>query len=295
MAAPAATLNATLKTVLDAQFNNREAIAEVADNTVAIAAPRGNTARSIHVPSYTTAAGYTEDSRITITTLLNQWDVYTKDHNTPVGAPVAATAGILTGLNVDGTAAAADAGLNAYLFAFIFGGRQQALDALTAIVADSTAAGAAGAARTFNYDFAPEITKLTDVNPASWAAAIAPANAANAPAGLHDWTTGWSGLLNGIAAYFPDDRKRCGAGEMYAPPANQNTAPALDPANPVGPDAIAPANLIRYAFGLLYKIKVVLGTQWPETHRQLSMGGGKKKSSRYTHRRKQYSQRRYKK
>jgi hypothetical protein len=271
----AATLNNILKDVLDAQFNNRVVMAAVPDTGTLMPNRNDNAAKSIHVPSYTDAANaFTEDSRITITTLLNQWDVYTKDHQ------AGANAGILTGLTNDGNAA--DTGLNAYLFAFIFGGRQEALNALTAI---STVGGAA--LGTFPNVFTDEIAKLND-DP-SWEGP--PIGGAAPGAAPQAWITGWSGLLNRIAGYFPNARKDCGANETYAA-ANAGNAPAVDNAAAA---AIPPADLIRYAFGLLYKIKVVLGSQWPETHRQLSMGGGKKKSSRYTHRRKQYSQRRYKK
>jgi hypothetical protein len=115
--------------------------------------------------------------------------------------------------------------------------------------------------------------------------------AAAAPVAPRVLTDGWSYLLNSIAAFHPNAEKTAAANEVYDPPAAGGAAmPVISGAGRV---CIQPGDLIRYAFGLLWRIKTVLGDNWPDTHRQMTTGG--KKSSRFTHRKKQYSQRRYKK
>lgn len=266
----AATLNAQLKGVLDAQFTARGEMTNI-DDAQGQAPIVDPTKRSIHVPFVKDGNNaYTTDSLITITSLLNQWNVYTKDHTDGQNT------GLLTGFTGDGQQTN---DLNPYLFAVIFGSAQIAHDALTAIAAVNVVPN----------NFAPELQALinrtkfeTVANPAG-AAAVNPT----------PYLGGWSGLLNSIATLHPAARKSCPAGEMYAAAANADPAPSANPSPP-----IPPADLIRYAFGLLYKIKVVLGTDWPETHKQLSKGGRNSKNNKrnkYTHRKKQYSQRRYKK
>lgn len=281
MAAAPATLNADLKTALNANMNNATVIGNIAN--AAIALPLVPTAsRSIHVPLYTDNAGlYTLDSCITITTLLNQWNVYTRDHTAGVG-------GVLSGFNYAG---AALENISPYLFISIFGGIDEALNFFTAVDADIGGVGAgaqsAALAGAAGY-FQPMIATLTAIR-----AAQVPAQAAYVaapPAAPIDLTDGWSYILNSIAAFHPDIEKTSGPNEVYDPPAG-GAAPVI---NAGGRVCIPPGDLIRYAFGLLWRIKTVLGDSWPDTHRQMTMGG-KKKSSRFTHRKKQYSQRRYKK
>ena len=77
-------LNAALKTALDANYNNNAELAAIPPAVGNIGAT-GPT-KSIHVPFIKNGNDvYTADSCITITTLLNQWNVYTKDH-TPASA-----------------------------------------------------------------------------------------------------------------------------------------------------------------------------------------------------------------
>ena len=113
---------------------------------------------------------------------------------------------------------------------------------------------------------------------------------------------GWSHILNNIAEQFPALRTEARQNEIYVlAPGHVAPPPLLAPPprpipNAAAAPCIPPAHLIRYAFGLLWQIKKVLGEGgWSDTHAQITLGGGKKKSSRFTHRKKQYSQRRYKK
>jgi hypothetical protein len=269
----ATTLKAELKTALDLNYNNPaeiQAIAAVGGASV------GGPTKSIHVPFIKTGANYTEDSCITITTLLNQWDAYTNDHT--VGA-----AGILSGYDTAGTG---PLNMVPLLFSAIFGGVQPAYDALDLI--NRTAATQAiipqGVMDLFNVQ---EVFRIP----------VAAATPGYAAAAVPDFHLGWSGILNRIAEYAVP--VRCGQGEMLVPNGNQQNPPApTDAAAAQVTDCTNPSELIRYAFGLLYKIKVVLGTDWPDTHNQLTMGGRNSKNNKrnkYTHRKKQYSQRRYKK
>jgi hypothetical protein len=139
--------------------------------------------------------------------------------------------------------------------------------------------------------FNPELLALRNDQLFAAPAIVLPAGPATDAAPL---LNGWSGILNRIAVYAA--RTQCGANEMFVPDAN----PAVNPPNLNPPNQACrpPGDLIRYAFGLLYKIKRVLGTDWPDTHDQLTKGGrnsNNNKRNKYTHRKKQYSQRRYKK
>jgi hypothetical protein len=282
MAQQATVLNAALQTALNENYNNRAVMAPIQGPAAVANIPANRATSSIHVPFNTSNGGnYTEDSRITITTLLNQWDVYTKDHT---GGATAG--GILSGYNANGNGGL---NMNAHLFAVIFGGAQAAYNALD----DIRTASQAAAAPIIPGHFIQELRLFANfANPIAGAAA---------PAGAPvDFTGGWSELLNRISEFFPENQRSCTAGEVFAPPANVNTAPVVTTAASAAGDLIAkpPGDLIRYAFGLLYKIKRVLGTDWPDTHNQLSKGGRNSKNNKrnkYTHRKKQYSQRRYKK
>lgn len=270
------TLNVGLKTALDLNYNNRAVIQPIAQ--IANASAAGPT-KSIHVPFIKTGANYTADSCITITTLLNQWDAFTNDHTQNA-------AGILSGYTNDG---AGPLNMVPLLFSVIFGGVQTAYDALSLIrqQAQTQAIIPQGVLDLFNVQ---EVFR----NPINQVTAGYAAN----PTPVPDFDLGWSGILNRIAEYAPP--VRCAQGEMLVLNAG-NLAAAPSPTTQ--PQAQAtnctdPSELIRYAFGLLYKIKVVLGTDWPDTHNQLTMGGRNSKNNKrnkYTHRKKQYSQRRYKK
>lgn len=270
----ATTLNVGLKTALDLNYNNRAVIQPIAQ--IANASAAGPT-KSIHVPFIKTGANYTADSCITITTLLNQWDAYTNDHT--VGA-----AGILSGYdNLGG----GPLNMVPLLFSVIFGGVQNAYDALDLI--SRTAATQAIIPAPLLQLFNVGATFRQPINAAT-------AGYAAAPVPVFD--LGWSGILNRIAEYAPS--VQCAQGEMLVLNAGNQQAPPTPTTLVQAPNTncIDPSDLIRYAFGLLYKIKVVLGTDWPDTHNQLTMGGRNSKNNKrnkYTHRKKQYSQRRYKK
>ena len=280
-----ATLNANLKTALTLQSGAGYAqLANIVNNGVQLPLVAPIASRSIHVPLYKdNANAYTQDSCITITTLLNQWDVYTRDHTAGVG-------GILSGFNFQG---AALENIAPYLFISIFGGIDEALHFFNAVDADI--AGVGGAAQSAALAgagyFQPMIATLTAIRGAQQLPAPAAYAAVN-PAPPLELTEGWSYILNAIAAFHPDIEKTAAIGETYDPPvAGGAAAPVITRA---GGLCLPPSDLIRYAFGLLWRIKTVLGDSWPDTHRQMTTGG-KKKSSRFTHRKKQYSQRRYKK
>ena len=276
-----ATLNADLKTALTLQSGAGYAqLANIVNGGVVLPlAPIAS--RSIHVPLYKDGAGAcTQDSCITITTLLNQWDVYTRDHTAGVG-------GILSGFNFQG---AALENIAPYLFISIFGGIDEALHFFNAVDADIAGVGGAQSAALAGAGyFQPMIATLTAIRGARLPAPAA--YAAVNPAPPLELTDGWSDILNAIAAFHPDAEKTAAAGETYDPPV-AGAAPVINRVG--GRLCLPPSDLIRYAFGLLWRIKTVLGDSWPDTHRQMTTGG-KKKSSRFTHRKKQYSQRRYKK
>jgi hypothetical protein len=278
--AATATLNDALKTALNTNMNNRTELAPI--NNAAGAVVLGPT-RSIHVPLWQNGANqYTRDSCITITTLLNQWNVYTRDHTVGAG-------GILSGYNAAGGALK---NISPYLFITIFGGIDRALNVFTGLDADIGLAAAAAVPGIISPPIQPYlqamIAALTAIrgaqNPPLPAYAPAP------PAPPQDLTDGWSYILNNIVSFHPDAEKTAAANEVYDPPGGGGAAM---PAISGGRVCIPPSDLIRYAFGLLWRIKTVLGDNWPDTHRQMTTGG--KKSSRFTHRKKQYSQRRYKK
>jgi len=272
--AATATLNAALKTALNANINNATVIGNIAN--AAIALPLGPSAsRSIHVPLYKdTLNAYTLDSCITITTLLNQWNVYTRDHTAGAG-------GILSGFNFPGTALD---DIVPYLFTTIFG-VDNAIQYISAAIVDSGAGAQTAPLDGYFVALLPILQAIRTNSVAPPPPVLAPAPPINPPA----ITDGWSFILNSIAAVHPIAQKTTGANEVYDPPLGGG-APII---NAGGRECIQPGDLIRYAFGLLWRIKIVLGDNWPDTHRQMTTGG--KKSSRFTHRKKQYSQRRYKK
>jgi len=294
MAATTATLNAELLTQLTEKITKRDPIISI-DDTYAgyadldavggVASPQISVPTSIHVPVYKRVGQYNDsDSRITIISLLNQWHLYTKTIPQNQAAGVLCQAGILSGF---GTAQANGDHIDMapHLLAVLFGGKQEAINAVTDMQTSAGGGnllGGGGAAQTY-VDLLQRINALGNVVPAN--------NPGNAPQAVYG---GWGRILNKIADYA--GMPTLNANETYTGAAGQ-----VPPSVQIGAAVAAtvgPAELIRYAFGLLYKIKVVLGTDWPETHNQLSMGGRNSKNNKrnkYTHRKKQYSQRRYKK
>lgn len=295
-----ATIRPTLTAAINLQVNNPAIIQPipVPPANLAAAAP----ASSIFVPLRKKNGVYDADSLITITSLLNQWNIYTSDH-TP------GECGIFSGYNN----ADARANIGAHVFLAMFNNDYQyALDFLSSIDADITAQTAmgqssctngAGAAATPNVAqlITFLINEITRIN-GNQAVPIAPFNAQldpTLPAGAAILGHGWSHILNNIAAQFPAAQAQ--QNEIYELPPPGGPVPPLAPLPRPIPnngvvDCIPPAELIRYSFGLLWQIKKVLGEGgWSDTHAQITLGGGKKKSSRFTHRKKQYSQRRYKK
>jgi hypothetical protein len=272
--AATATLNVALKTALNANIAAATAIVDI-DTTAAIPMAAGPT-RSIHVPLYRDIAlAHTIDTCITITTLLNQWNVYTKDY-------IAGSGGVLSGYDNAG----ARKNLSAHLFICIFGTVNDAWQFCTAVVAAAPANAQLNGLIAY---FQQMVVDLNAIRVATGGGAIpAPAGAALAAPAMQP--NGWSGILNTIAVFNADVDYQAPAGEIYNAPANPATAPVVIA---IAAQCILPSYLIRYAFGLLWRIKTVLGDNWPDTHRQMTTGG--KKSSRFTHRKKQYSQRRYKK
>jgi hypothetical protein len=142
-------------------------------------------------------------------------------------------------------------------------------------------------------------------NPAAGAAGVPALNAvpANAVAFPGGQGMSWANILDAGYNHLAD-LPELHAGEAYIPDVNNNglPIPSIAPAAAAGaapaangPTLLPPSYLVRYAFGLLYRIKQILGEEgWSGAHWQIAFGG-KKKSSRFTHRKKQYSQRRYKK
>lgn len=297
-----ATIRQTLTAAITAQVNNPQVIQPIPVPNINLggAAP----ANSIFVPFRKKNGLYDADSLITITSLLNQWNVYTSDH-TP------GECGIFSGYDT------ADAPINIapYIFLATFNNDYQyAIDFLSSIVADIQIAALNGGSNcqnpagvALNSNIVGIITlfinAITNIHGAQ--IGIPPLVPPNIdpilPAGASILGHGWSHILNNVAAQFPALRKQAQPNEIYElAPGPLPPLPAIQPRpipnNPNPADCIPPAHLIRYAFGLLWQIKKVLGEGgWSDTHAQITFGGGKKKSSRFTHRKKQYSQRRYKK
>lgn len=295
-----ATIRQTLTTAITAQVINPALIQPIPIPVAPLAAAAP--ANSIFVPFRKKNGLYDQDSLITITSLLNQWNIYTSDH-TPNEC------GIFSGY---GAATNAPINIGANIFLAMFNNDYQyALNFLSSIDSDITAQTAmgqssctngAGAAATPNVAqlitfLINEITRINGIQ----AVPIAPFNAQldpTLPAGASILGHGWSHILNNIATQFPAAQAQ--PNEIYdLAPGPLPPLPAIQPRpipNNAAADCIPPADLIRYAFGLLWQIKKVLGEGgWSDTHAQITLGGGKKKSSRFTHRKKQYSQRRYKK
>jgi hypothetical protein len=246
---------------------------------------------SIHVPLYKDAGGQynTTDSCITIISLLNQWHLYTKTI-TPTAATPNGEAGILSGFE-NGQPNAPQKDMAPHLLALLFGGIQEAIDTVSAMEAAAAGNILGGVGNNAPPVYAALLAGLRALPPAPMGGAVAQA-AGYAPQPIYG---GWGRILNKIAEYA--GMPNLNANETYTSAVGA-IAPTVNAAMPAAPITVGPTELIRYAFGLLYKIKVVLGTDWPDTHNQLSKGGRNSKNNKrnkYTHRKKQYSQRRYKK
>jgi hypothetical protein len=299
-----ATIRQTLTAAITAQVNNPQVIQPIPVPNINLggAAP----ANSIFVPFRKKNGAYDRDSLITITSLLNQWNIYTSDH-TPNEC------GIFSGYG----AGNAPINIAPYIFLATFNNDYQyAINFLSSIVADIQIAAFNGGSNcqnpagvAFNTNilgiinlFINAITMIHATQPAAPPLAAHPQLDPTLPAGASILGHGWSHILNNIAEQFPIVRKQAQPNEIYglAPGPPPPPPPPAIPPRPIPnaglADCIPPADLIRYSFGLLWQIKKVLGEGgWSDTHAQITFGGGKKKSSRFTHRKKQYSQRRYKK
>jgi hypothetical protein len=295
-----ATIRQSLTAAITAQVANPAIIQPIQPPAANLAAAA--VANSIFVPFRKKGGQYDADSLITITSLLNQWNIYTSDH-TP------GECGIFSGYDN----ANAPKNIGGHVFLAMFNNDYQyALNFLSSIASDINRLGLTNSSSCQNAGGGQNVETIIDrliqeVNRINGiqAAPIAPFNAAldpilpvNASINGH----GWSQILNNIAEQFPVAFKQAQPNEIYdlAPAPAAPLPPLAPPPRPI-PNAAAapcipPAHLIRYAFGLLWQIKKVLGEGgWSDTHAQITLGGGKKKSSRFTHRKKQYSQRRYKK
>ena len=264
---------------------------------VAPIAAAGNVANnansSIFVPLKQKGGAYDADSLITISSLINQWYHWTGDTAVPQNyTDFGALSGIIQP-GGGGAAGLSNPAANAILamFAGIHQDACEFLEAAAVAAAQQQAAQQQAASASY-----AALRDYIWAMPSNAAAANQPAFAARAAgAGIVAFsaTAGmcWANMLdagyNHLAA-IPTLQ----AGEAYIPDANY--APIPSPAAG-GPALLPPSHLVRYAFGLLYRIKQILGEEgWSGAHWQIAFGG-KKKSSRFTHRKKQYSQRRYKK
>ena len=246
---------------------------------------------SIFVPLKQKGGAYDADSLITISSLINQWYHWTGDTAVPQNYT---DFGALSGIIQPGGGPPVLSNPAANAILAMFAGIH--LDACEFLEAAAVAAAQQQAAQ--QQAASASYAALRDyiwAMPSNAAAANQPAFAAQGAAGLVAFfpTAGmcWANMLdagyNHLAA-IPTLQ----AGEAYIPDANYAPIPSTAAG---GTALLPPSHLVRYAFGLLYRIKQILGEEgWSGAHWQIAFGG-KKKSSRFTHRKKQYSQRRYKK
>jgi hypothetical protein len=298
--APAAPATITIIPELDALLRAPPA-AQIAPVAPIAAAAAGNfraTAdSSIFVPlKQKGGGGYDEDSLITISSLINQWYHWTGDTAVPANYT---NFGALSGIIQPG--GANPAGLSnpaANVILKMFNGNHQgACEFLEAAVATAQVPPAAALTYTTlqNYIWNMPSNAANNQGGARFAAQGGNALAALTPTDGMCWADMLDAGYNHLAA-----APILQAGEAYIPDVanaaapTPSTAPAAPPAANA-PTLRPPSYLVRYAFGLLYRIKQILGEEgWSGAHWQIAFGG-KKKSSRFTHRKKQYSQRRYKK
>ena len=248
---------------------------------------------SIFVPLKQKGGAYDADSLITISSLINQWYHWTGDTAAPANYT---DFGALSGIIQPGGGVAAvlsNPAANAILAMFA-GRHQDACEFLEAAAAAAAAAQqqAASASYTALRDY---IWTMPSNAPANANQQPFAAQAAGAGIVAFSATEGmcWANMLDAGSNYLAAT-PTLQAGEAYISDNANAGAPIPSPAAG-GPALLPPSQLVRYAFGLLYRIKQILGEEgWSGAHWQIAFGG-KKKSSRFTHRKKQYSQRRYKK
>jgi len=243
---------------------------------------------SIFVPLKQKHGAYDADSLITISSLINQWFHWTGDTAAPANYT---NFGALSGIIQPGGGNAAvlsNPAANVILRMFN-GSHQDACEFLQAAVVTANVPAQAAATYTtlLNYIWAMPSNAQANLQ---FAAGGANALAALTPTDGMCWADMLDAGYNHLAA-----APTLQAGEAYIPDVANANAPIPSPAPAAPADRLLPPSyLVRYAFGLLYRIKQILGEEgWSGAHWQIAFGG--KKSSRFTHRKKQYSQRRYKK
>lgn len=248
---------------------------------------------SIFVPLKQKGGVYDPDSLITISSLINQWYHWTGDTVAPANY---ADFGALSGIIQPGGANPAVLSNPAanVILAMFNGNHQNACEFLEAAAVSPNVPQPAQVSLNALRDY---IWAMPSNAAANQGGAVFAAQGAGAGVVALTPTDGmcWANMLdagyNHLAA-----APTLQAGEAYIPDAANAAAPIPSPAPAAnGPTLLPPSYLVRYAFGLLYRIKQILGEEgWSGAHWQIAFGG-KKKSSRFTHRKKQYSQRRYKK
>ena len=240
---------------------------------------------SIFVPLKQKGGAYDADSLITISSLINQWYHWTGDTAVPQNyTDFGALSGIIQ--PGGGPPVLSNPAANAILVMFA-GIHQAACEFLEAAAVSPNVPQAAQVSYTALRDYIWAMPSNALANQ-QFAARAAGAGivAFSATAGMC-WANMLDAGYNHLAA-IPTLQ----AGEAYIPDANYAPIPSTAAG---GTALLPPSHLVRYAFGLLYRIKQILGEEgWSGAHWQIAFGG-KKKSSRFTHRKKQYSQRRYKK
>ena len=255
--------------------------------------PAPNANSSIFVPLKQKVGAYDADSLITISSLINQWYHWTGDTAVPANyTDFGALSGIIQpGGGAGGGAAVLSNPAANVILAMFAGIHQNACEFLEAAVVSPNVPQAAQASLIALRDYIWAMPSNADNQQQQQFAAQ------GAGAGVVELTQTegmcWANMLdagyNHLAA-----APTLQAGEAYILDVANTGAPIPSPAAG-GPALLPPSQLVRYAFGLLYRIKQILGEEgWSGAHWQIAFGG-KKKSSRFTHRKKQYSQRRYKK
>jgi hypothetical protein len=246
---------------------------------------------SIFVPLKQKGGVYDPDSLITISSLINQWYHWTGDTVAPANyADFGALSGIIQP-GAGGPAALSNPAANAIL-AMHNGNHQNACEFLEAAAVSPNVQQLAQVSLNALRDYIWAMPSNAPANQQAFAAQGAGAGVvALTPTEGMCWANMLDAGYNHLAA-----APTLQAGEAYIPDAANAAAPIPSPAPAAnGPALLPPSYLVRYAFGLLYRIKQILGEEgWSGAHWQIAFGG-KKKSSRFTHRKKQYSQRRYKK
>lgn len=233
--------------------------------------------------------GYDDDSLITISSLINQWYHWTGDTAAPANYT---DFGALSGVFQPGGGGAAVLSNPAanVILAMHGGDHQHACEFLEAAAVSPNVPQAAQGSLDALRDYIWAMSSNAAANQQAFVA-----QGAGAGVVVLTQTAGmcWADMLDAGSNHLAA-APTLQAGEAYIPDNANARAPIPSPAAG-GLPLLPPSHLVRYAFGLLYRIKQILGEEgWTGAHWQIAFGG-KKKSSRFTHRKKQYSQRRYKK